>query len=557
MTYTWVLDPTAMSDYPGVSLDPDWCARIYRGPELPAGLADVAARPHSWERYVQDTINNTPPRTPRRSAALELRPYQAAQSERIQAAYGAGAPGYLLNFPTGSGKTPISIHAADAIRDAGSVLVITKLTTIPAWRAAIERFGSHKHRWVVLNPERLWKVFSHPRKRMAQIPGNLRLQAAADQGISRIAWDIVIVDEAQMLARSESLRNQIVERLERQFCILATATPFSEPDETYYVKDLLAYAAGIDPPGPDDDYSEWLRRLGLRLSNDSTGRWRHDANISDVSRLTSLLYDRGVGVAAAAADLDLPTQDRRLMPIELAPAEHAEYDKAWLEFLADNDLSLKNMVEPSMGMTIALRNLQKASLLKAPYVAEIVADYVADGYQVAVPAFFLNTVHELARHIAAALRKRRLPDRVVEMTGEDVAGLSGGHDRRERKRQAFQLGAALVAVYNAYEGINLHAGEHNVDGKGHDATATPRVSVMADVLAGGKRLLQAEGRTQRDGQHSPAVYPYAVDTAEQVWLSKVFAACANTRALSRGNTDAEHLTGLANQLHRDDDLPEH
>jgi hypothetical protein len=103
-------------------------------------------------------------------------------------------------------------------------------------------------------------------------------------------------------------------------------------------------------------------------------------------------------------------------------------------------------------------------------------------------------------------------------------------------------------VVNALEGINLHAGERDVDGQGHDATSAFRVCLIAAVLTGGKRTLQAEGRTQRDGQYSLAVYVYVRGTTEEAWLCRILRAAASTQALAQAATDAEALTELADQL---------
>jgi superfamily II DNA helicase RecQ len=72
--------------------------------------------------------------------------------------------------------------------------------------------------------------------------------------------------------------------------------------------------------------------------------------------------------------------------------------------------------------------------------------------------------------------------------------------------------------------------------------------VVADVLTGGKRTLQAEGRASRDGQHALAVYVYVPGTTEEAWLARMLRSAANTQALARTSADARALTELADQL---------
>ncbi len=555
----------------GVRIDPRWCVQTYRGSELPSRLSDYGPRQHSWEGLVDAMINDHPvPVTHDVSdTARPLREYQREQHDRIRTALNARTPGYLLNWPVGSGKTPISIAALSSSQPSLTILIITRQTLVGMWRSAINQFAVRDgHRWVVINAERMWRLFTHPTKSMASVPGHQRLEAAASFGVPHMIFDAVIVDECHMLGDPDSRRARMVRRLESPFQVDLSATPFSTPLETEYLSDLLAYGAGVDPPNSLTDYRDWLRRIGFRLNVDEAKRWRHDINSLDLRRITSLLYENGVGAAVDVDQLGLPRQERQLLPIELSPEERVVYEKGWQAFRRELGVEGAS-AEPAAARASALRNLQKASLIKTPYLAEIIADFVERGYQVAVPAFFLDTVHALAKQVAQALAKRGLPDQVVTMVGADISGVHAAqagreYDRRELKRQAFQAGVAKVAIFNAHEGVNLQAGEQNIDGSRHDsgggihATTAPRVTVLADVLTGGKRILQAEGRTHRDGQSATAFYAYAADTTEQEWLAKVFTATANTRALSLSHGDAATLLDLARELDTDrSNLPAH
>ncbi|MEV0220754.1 helicase [Streptomyces sp. NPDC050704] len=536
----------------GVVRDARWGVKVFRGRRLPGPLAPFAAPPHSWEHLVEDVLNGQPlPAPPRERRRPPLYDRQRPRVETMQAARSKGAPGFLLVAPTGSGKTPMLVAAVRDEPSVRNVLVITKHGVVPQWRLAIDYFGAAGQRWVVTNAERLWRLFEHPRHDL----GNLSPEAASSiaasdpETTSRVPWDVIAVDESQILADPESLRSRLVHRLQnphggpRPYCIRMSATPFSTLAETAYCADLIAYAAGV--PEPTDltgaDYRNWLAALGFADEASAPGEFR-----SEVERVKNLLYHHGIGTTGTPGEFGLPEQERELRPLVLSPRDREHYQRSWDEFLRIYDLrSDEEDQVTEEERAAALRRVQKASMVKAPYVARLVADLVSEGRQVIVPAWFLDTVSKLAEKIAGELHRRGLPDKVLEITGRD-------HNLRERKRRAFQTGRALVVVLNTVDGMNLHAGDRNVDGKGTQATSAPRVTVFADVLTGGKRLLQAEGRGQRDGQRAPAYYAYAAGTTEETWLARALFAAAGTRDLAHHPDDAAALVALAEQLAADD-----
>lgn len=534
--------------YPGLKRDRNWGgAWVYRGQRLPAALVSYRAARHTWEHLVEDLLNGRPlvPQTHQARRRPDLHPYQGPRVEEIGAAHGDSAPGYLLVAPTGSGKTLISVEGLSD-RPVEVILVITKRGIIPAWLRTIEEFSAGR-RWVVMNPERLWKLFTHPQLLLADVPAERAAQLAAHEGTPHVRFDAVVVDESQILANARSQRSQLVHRLthpergKSPFVLPVSATPFSRLSETSYAADLIAWAAGVKPPvertGPE--YLDWLATVRL-TDEDGTQR-----GLGDVDTVKELLYRRGVGSSVAAEDLGLPAQERTLHPIELTGAERAHYERAWAEFLRlYNPDAAEDQPFANAGSE-ALQRVMQASLLKVPQVTAHVVRLVKEGHQVIVPAWYQRTVQALAGRISRELRRQGLPDKVVQITGLEPQW-------REARRIAFQTGRALVAVTNVVEGINLHAGEANTDGKGAGATMAPRRTVIADVLTGGKKLVQVEGRGQRDGQSAPVDYLFVRGTKEQEWLSRSLHAAADTQHLSHALADSEALQRLHAEL--DDDL---
>ncbi|MFJ6437794.1 DEAD/DEAH box helicase family protein [Streptomyces sp. NPDC091416] len=539
----------ATPSLPGVRWDARWRLPVYRGRRLPRALLPYAARRHSLEWLVQDILNGRMPPPPAQRERPALRDHQVQPVRLMTEAYASGAPGFLLAYPTGSGKTAMLINATLDLPKVKTVLVVTKLDVVPAWRNAINYFGNGGKRWVVVNPEQLWRLFDHPLWQLNSLPADVAAERAAEGGLPRVRFDAVIVDESHMLVSPDSVRSRLINRLvlpdrvtgRRPWFARASASPFSSPEETGYVSDLLAHVAQVPAPGrlSTADHKKWLQKLGFELNTGQDGRWNHNLSGTDVKSIDALLFSGKAGTTATAEQIGLPTLTRDLRPVELSPEDRDRYEAAWTQFRALHGLDIGNSTVDDTSP--ALRRVQKASLLKAPKVAEIVAGLVEDGYQVVVPAWYLDSISALSRLTAAALAARGLPDRVVEITGAS-RGL------RERKRQAFQAGKALVAVVNSLESINLHAGERGGAGDGKDATKTPRACVIADVLTGGKRSLQAEGRTQRDGERSLTLYVYAEGTTEQQWLARMLRATAGTQALVQSPGEAQTLQDLADRL---------
>lgn len=290
----WALIPEA-PEYPGVRRERNWGGvRLYQGARLPAALRSYAAPAHTFERLAEDVLNGVPVvPAERRSVRPRLHPYQVPRVEAIDAAHAGGRPGYLLVAPTGSGKTAMAVSGLGH-RPLDTVLVITKHGIIPAWLRSIDSFGAGQ-RWVVINPERLWKLFTHHQLVLANLTPERASEVAATEGIPHIGFDAVIVDESQILAHPDSLRSRLVHRLlhpERglpPFFVAASATPFSFLSETAYAAELIAYAAGAEPPEDltGRAYLDWLATLRV-TDNDGVRR-----PVSDVDTVKELLYRRG------------------------------------------------------------------------------------------------------------------------------------------------------------------------------------------------------------------------------------------------------------------------
>lgn len=546
---------TGAGRYPGATRNDDYGVTTYatKTGQLPKGLEGRAPAPHTWGRYLQRLLNNEP--APANTGApIALRDHQQTPATGIVTAHDRNLPGYVLSYPTGSGKTYIAVDAINRMNPT-RVLVIAPLSYLEEWRTVITRHATGETEWVVINPDNLIHLFvttDDAAPALHSLPAEHRVATALEHGAPLADFDVVITDEAQILANADIDRTRLWQRLvgwpsdgghPRAFTINLSATGWSKPQETVSAAHILAQAVHAPTPTVEEltlDYSSWLRSvLGLSMTTDETGRWRWDSNERDVLRLRHLLYDSGMGVTATREDLGLPAQNRRLHLISLNPTELSGYEQAWDEFCAQKQIISASTSAEDPAAVHYLRAIQKAAVIKAPHVAQIVVDYLEQGYQVVLPAWLSTTVRVLQDQINQAATVR-LPD--TPPLGYWAGTLTGAtpQEHRAHKVKFFQGGYLPVLVTSVTESISLHAGqkggtfptETNPDGT---ATTAPRITVFGDVIHGGKRAFQAEGRASREAAHADVVYCCAPGTREaQAWAG-VFHSLSDTRALEVGS----------------------
>ena len=530
--------------------------RVYeaRNGELPRSLEGRTPEPHTWPAHLQRRINDEPytPLGERARTPIFLREYQAPRVEEITAAHRSGGPGYLLGYPTGSGKTYISVEAINRIRPR-RVLVIAPVSHLMGWRSVISQHAEGLTEWVVINPDRLHTLFRLPEddpQDLMDVPASDRASHAIRWGEPITEFDVVVTDESQILAHAETDRASLWRRLigwqedgspPSAFTLNLSATSWSHPAETHSAAHLLAHIKGVPVP-PENilllDYLGWLRnRVGVELAQNRQGKWTWKDDAGGVHALTSLLYERGLGATEDRETLGLPNQDRSLRFIELSPTDRERYDLEWNEFRTLYGRSRVDNVEPGTGREAYLRNLQKAAQIKAPYIADLAVDYLSDGYQVVLVAWFHDTMLALNKAVDRIASQRQLtapPSRqwALALAGTDVFGRSIPPARRDQSIRAFQSGLVTVLITSVVEAISLHAGQANAGIDGRDATDARRVTIFGDVLHGGKKAFQAEGRATRDAQRAEAIYCIAADTKEVSAFSGAFRNLANTAALT-------------------------
>ena len=155
-------------------------------PELPAELAPYDPPPYTFERFLEDELNEKPRPLPM-ARPMTPRDQQWDGADVVAAHAAAGGRVFLLGDDPGVGKTGTAILAARLIaeqRDVRTVLVVADrpaAITIPHWARSIAGFGDGGLRWCVTTWDRLAKV-------------------------SKLRFDVVIADEAHMVRHTTTQR---------------------------------------------------------------------------------------------------------------------------------------------------------------------------------------------------------------------------------------------------------------------------------------------------------------------------------------------------------------
>lgn len=484
----WVLAVPFRAPAPGAVWRADLQAHVWVGADLPPELAPYDPPAYSFERFLEDELNDKPRALPL-ARPMTPRDQQWEGADVVAAHAAAGGRVFLLGDDPGVGKTGTAILAARLIaeqRDARTVLVVADrpaAITIPHWTRSIAGFGDGGLRWCVTTWDRLAKV-------------------------AKLRFDIVVADEAHMVRHTTTQRWKHWKAVsgagrvkDAPFVLACTATPAHTPLELPYLAPEFAVRHG-EALKDWADLPKKLAASGFHVERGRYGwQWTEDADErrADLGRLQGWLAD-----ADPPATLHRPAPWGPVSvtgtPVALTPAERAAYDSEWSEFRAEMQLARRSR-QSAKGRAALLRFRQKAGLIRVQATVDWIKAQVEAERQVAVSVEFVETA---ADPIREALLDSGIP----------VAGIFG-RDRFdvEAERLRFQRGEAMVCVFTVTASISLHAGELLPDGGA--ASETARVGLFHQPRFSGIQARQVTGRTHRDGRASPWRVAFAEDTVEE------------------------------------------
>jgi hypothetical protein len=510
-------------------------AFLYTGEHLPEGLQAFRSEPYSWERLKEDEYNGIEPVASPPQRPVRLREHQVEAVAAIRAALAAGRRGFLNADDVGLGKTIETWAGILEMAAAETVLIVCPLAVVAHWRRTIQWMGDGGKRVVVINYDRLKKLFDVPPDIAARAASRRskrktrRVRSA--RGVARYgeayAFDVIIWDESHKLRNVEAVRSKMSLRLnaEADFVLWLSATAGQNPLELAYLAPLLAETTGARASDLKD-FEKWCEGQGIGVSRGAYGKWlwrgdtrdprQREGAEQDLEKIRSMLFEGRVPAGIRRSPTDIagwPEINRILLPVGLDAEDRRLYATIWDEFRDELGLEAAGGARSRNGLVARLRFRQKASLLRTAATVDLATELLEQGLQVAISVAFKETL----TIIREALAKDGYD--VVEIHG-DMAG-----PEKERQRLAFQEGRAPVCVYTVEEGISLHQGEYN------DAR---RANLIHDLRWSAIQMKQIEGRTHRDGRFSQVYWMLGEGTVEED-IAEVVA--GRVRSMSRMHGD--------------------
>jgi superfamily II DNA or RNA helicase len=499
----------------GARWDADHSAFVWRGTDLPPSLHPFRPATYSWETHVERELNDGEKRPASRAAgSITPRPHQTEAVTAIVRAHAAKRPGFLLADDVGLGKTITTWKAILELPKVETVLVVCPLAVVAHWRRTIEAMGDGGKDIVILNYDRLGKLF--------EVGPEARKKIRSKKGLARAGTapelDVIVWDESHRCKNPTAARSKLAAKLVANagFCLWLSATAGQNPLELSYLAPLLASVTGSRAADLKDldksrrsrrhgvvgaepqDFEAWCQQQGLGLTRGTFGKWEWRGDAGDCAKVRALLFDAPRGAPAAGLRrrpeniAGWPEINRILTPIELTGDARELYTQAWTTFRKEMELAPRGR-DPKSALAATLRLRQKGSLIRAAGTIELVHDLLANGHQVAISVAFIETLGA----IRDALQADKIPS--AEIHGAMPA------EAREDQRLRFQRGDARVVLFTVEEGISLHQGEHN---------DVPRSEVIHDLRWSAIQMAQIEGRCHRDGRFAQVYWAYADDTIE-------------------------------------------
>lgn len=491
----------------GAAWDPKVKSFLFKGTSLPRALAPYGATDYSWERLREDEINGIVRQPSVPQGDVVLRPHQKEAVSAANKARAAGRSGFLIGDDVGLGKTIEAWKVILDQPDLEDVLIVCPLAVVAHWRRTIRLMGDGGKRVVVINYDRLKRLFDVPptisttKKRRGKKPVARKVRTL--KGVAAFGtaheFDAIVLDESHKCRNPDSARSKLVLKLgaDAEFILWLSATSGQNPLELAYLAPLLSEATGARAKDLEE-FEKWCMAQGIGVSKGKFGKWNWVESEKDLHIMRDMLFAGDVPAGIRRSPVDVagwPEINRILMPVELDAADRVLYRNLWSEFR--DELGLSRGRDSKNGLVAQLRFRQKSSLLRTAATADLAQDLLEQGLQVAISVAFRETLDVLMEALGKA--------------GYEVTSIDGsmGATAKETRRLDFQYGRAQVCLYTVEEAISLHQKEFA------DAPDVPRANLIHDLRWSAIAMKQIEGRTHRDGKFSQAYWLVGEDTIEE------------------------------------------
>ncbi len=507
----WVMDVPfewrAWASQVGIKWDASHGVSTFTGASLPPELLPFSARPFSYEWRQQVLLNpsrdwSPTPLTP----AWSPRPHQGVASDAMLAASKIKRVGFLLADDVGVGKT---ISAWDfALRSSfKKILIVTTVSAIAHWRNTVLHVGWQGKAPLIINYDRLGKLFDVSEKSLSSRAKGKR-KRVAEKGEPE-EFDLIIFDEAHKGKNLTSARSVMMRRLAQRskFVVWASATAGQNPLELAYLAPLLAQVTG-SRLSDMKEFERWCVSQNLGVSRGAFGKWDWNGDKEALGKIRQWLFDGKVPAGIRRLPQDVAgwqAMERQVLPVELSPESVQAFNENWEEFRrtyiqnlpprqAGKGRAKKTAKQKENALVALLRFRQKASWLRIPSTLDLIADHLENGKRVAVSMAF----HESLNKVAEQLRAAKIEPAIIH------GKLSPAE--KEAQRLRFQKGQTPVCLFTVEEAISLHQGEYE---------DVPRILLIHDIRWSALQLAQIEGRCHRDGKFAPTIWMYADGTVEE------------------------------------------
>ena len=404
------------------------------------------------------------------------------------------------------------------------IVIVCPLSVQAHWRETLRRQGSEVGEVLIINYERLGKLFElDAGVKVKSKKGLARRGSAAET-------DIIVFDESHKLKNPLAARSKLGAKLvsSSKFVLWLSATAGQTPLELSYLAPLLAKGTGSKARDLTD-FEGWCQQQGFKLKKGAYGAWTWDGDLDDCRRLAQLLFEGKTPLALRRRPQEIagwPEISRSLWPQELNPQEQSLYQEEWALFRSalitlQSGAPVVKSTGPKTGkglggLVAALRFRQKSSLLRVDATVDFALDLLEQGIKPAISCAFVETMNAIAAKLEA---KKKVCARIY-------GGQSA--NEREAERLRFQKGQADIALFTIEEGISLHQGEYE---------DVPRSLLIHDLRWSAIQMAQIEGRTHRNGQFAQAYWLLGEGTIEAKIAARVANRAVAMKALS-GETDA-------------------
>lgn len=540
---------------------------------IPAQLKPYIASDYSYTRWLQDQFNGSIQPAQLSHTVFTPQPHQLVGANAIAHTYARKTRGFILADGTGVGKTLTMVAGLCSIarlkkktsKRPLKVCVVCPKSAMATWRYTLHSYPQSTSLRVMLMTYHSVanKLLTKPATAKSAKTTRTAHKRTARLGTPKINFDVIIFDEAHYLKNYGSSNiayagvslaglNKPYTQGVSPFVIFASATPASTPLHWASMSSLLAPLINprIRKTITPDMWGSFLFDEGFHVAKTKSGWvWNRPKSWGTESAEDKAIRDNNARedttrIMKALSSPNAPylmreptdlngwkSQPIEPYYIELSSTEQELYNQAWLEFRNHLNLARKGQSNPQDSLVQRLRFRQKASYIKAPYIAEHIAELIEEGNQVFVGCEFLETIDI----IGSCLDKNHIP--YSRITGQTLD--------REEQRLAFQKGHTQVLLCNITEALSAHAQETLPDGS--YATPNPRVTIIADVRQNPNDCVQQMGRAHRNGQVSPCQFPLIIGTVDEVVMSDFIYKAKNMKTM-RLESSADYLDIVFSQL---------